>query len=314
MFKKFYNKIRLVVTFTIMVVVFIYMVTIFILFSSYLKKDYMNKVNHINTTYAKCVEAHLLNVEESALLFADVRDLTAENVNFSSAVFRNFRKFLSSNTDISNLIFYTEHEIYFYNTKNRSMYEEYISKMRSLPPEEQLKNHWSVLSEQDSGKDLLIYAYSLVDGDTLVGHLLLEVDPSSFYESAKVLDNTFMDNTSSCLYLEDGTAYFLLPSEPEEGGADEDRTPFGLSSLKASNSFTSSINLDDLGIRIETVTFLQSIFQKCLIMGGVFLLIFLVTMVCIIYIISLYGRHIARQLEQLVEKIDTFSKTERDTL
>lgn len=69
MFHRFRAKINYAVSIAASGMVLIYMIVIFLLYSGFLRQDYLQKVIHTGSILSQSIEAHLSNIEEAALLF-----------------------------------------------------------------------------------------------------------------------------------------------------------------------------------------------------------------------------------------------------
>ena len=71
MFHRFRAKINYAVSIAASGMVLIYMIVIFLLYSGFLRQDYLQKVIHTGSILSQSIEAHLSNIEEAALLLGD---------------------------------------------------------------------------------------------------------------------------------------------------------------------------------------------------------------------------------------------------
>ena len=116
MFHRFRAKINYAVSIAASGMVLIYLILIFLLYSGFLRQDYLQKVIHTGTILSQSIEAHLNNIEEAALLFSVPSNEESESFDFHTALYQAFRDMLSSNAELSGLIFVTQTESYSYYT------------------------------------------------------------------------------------------------------------------------------------------------------------------------------------------------------
>lgn len=77
-------------------------------------------------------------------------------------------------------------------------------------------------------------------------------------------------------------------------------------------SFFISIPLAEAGLCLQTMVTPGSLYQKQFTMGLILAGIFLVSCLCVIFLISRYTRGLVQKLETLNRKIDAFTSAQRE--
>ena len=169
MFHRFRAKINYAVSIAASGMVLIYMIVIFLLYSGFLRQDYLQKVIHTGSILSQSIEAHLSNIEEAALLFSVPSNEESEVFDFHTALYQAFRDMLSSNAELSSLIFVTESDSYYYYTTDyaRDGLEEVISRIQENFHTGLPENSWQCISVKNASSHSceLVYIHLVRDAD-----------------------------------------------------------------------------------------------------------------------------------------------------
>lgn len=307
MFQKFQNKIKSVVAITVLSIVAIYLIAIFLLYSGFLRQDYLQKISHINTVLSQSIETHLSSIEETALSFSvPSRD---NDFQFRVALDKELRNMISTNAELTNAVFFTDTEIYYYRSIYNTQLSALIQSIQNNAGGKSLTNQWTYITPGDPGDDGLLgllYIYPITEEK---GYLILFPSPSVFTESLKPLQNTFTDNIDSCLRFDDDHFTPILFKEQAHDANLTSNLPFTASDYTrlVSGTFFISIPLTRFGFCLQTAISLRPLHQKQLTMFLVLSGIFLVTATCVVRSISAYSKGLASRMAELVEKMDTFT-------
>ena len=314
MFHRFRAKINYAVSIAASGMVLIYLILISLLYSGFLRQDYLQKVIHTGTILSQSIEAHLNNIEEAALLFSVPSNEESESFDFHTALYQAFRDMLSSNAELSGLIFVTQTESYSYYTTSYAKrgVQELIDALQGSFYSGREESGWRCISAgppASPSAELVCIHMVRDDGGVPAGYLLLFPQPSVFTESLEPLQTIYHDNLSACLRFDEDTFLPIQLDGRAAGSGFPDMLPFRMteSSWSDSRFVYISIPMEDFNLCFQASIYLQPLFQKQLIMAAVLLGIFLAASACVVLLIRVYTRNMVSRLETLSEKLDGYS-------
>lgn len=314
MFQKFSNRIKYIVSAVSLSAVAAYLVAIFFLYSRFLQEDYLQKATHINDMLAQTIGAHLEQAMNASVFF-DLPEIFDNEVAFHSALTQSFRSYISSNNDFKNIAFFSDTDTYYYMSSDSTYMESLIASIQNAPASESGQNKWFYIPASPKLSFRLMYLHPVKNKDgTLAGHLALFIDPKTFLEESVIIPNAFTEDFSLYLRLDEEHFCPVLSHDSNPEPAFPSDFPFSMESMtrKGYNSFFISLPLTDAGLCLQTIVTPSSLYQKQMTMGLILASIFLVSCLCVVFLISGYSRGLVRKLEALTQKIDGFTSTERE--
>ncbi|HJA93993.1 MAG TPA: hypothetical protein H9717_12940 [Candidatus Eisenbergiella merdipullorum] len=319
MFRKFRAKINYAVSIAVLSVVLIYLIIVFLLYSSFLRQDYLQKVIHTCTILSQSVEAHLDNIEESALLFSVPTNQEDEVFSFHTAIYQTFRNMISSNSELLNLAFVTGSECYYYYTTNNSRtgLDEVTGFLQKNIYNNIQENRWYCIPVGNAASRScdLVYIYLVRDSNGIpAGYLLLFPSPSVFTESLEPLEAVYHDNLSVCLRFDDGSFLPIQISPRAEASGFPSSLSFQTTGYSWSDSRFAYVNvpMKDFNLSFQASIYLQPLFQKQLIMAAGLLVIFLTAAVGVTALIRVYTRNLVSRMEKISKKIEGYSPVKEE--
>ena len=313
MFHRFRFKMNYAVSIAALSMVLIYLIIVFLLYSSFLRQDYLQKAVHTSTILSQSVAAHLNSIEDTARFFS-VPSNQDEAFNFHTVLYQEFRDMLSSNTEISNLVFVTESESYYYYPywQIQDELDELISLLQRDFRTGTQENGWYCTSSEDGAPSfsLLVYICLVRDENNIpAGYLLITPSDSIFTESLSPLQAVYHDNLSACLRFDAESFYSIQCGQPPAAAGFPTSMPFrsAVHSWSDSRFVYINIPLEGFNLCFQASIYLQPLFQKQLFMVCVLLAIFLVTAAFVITCIRIYTGNLVSRMEILSQKIDGYS-------
>ena len=314
MFHRFRAKINYAVSIAASGMVLIYMIVIFLLYSGFLRQDYLQKVIHTGSILSQSIEAHLSNIEEAALLFSVPSNEESEVFDFHTALYQAFRDMLSSNAELSSLIFVTESDSYYYYTTDyaRDGLEEVISRIQENFHTGLPENSWQCISVKNASSHSceLVYIHLVRDADDIpAGYLILFPSSSVFTESLEPLQAIYHDNLSAGLRFDDDSFLPIQSGQRAVQSGFPEALSFRMTEYSWSDSrfVYISIPLENFNLCFQASIYLQPLFQKQLIIAACLLDIFLITLFCVIILIRIYTGNLVSRMEKLSQKLDDYS-------
>ena len=292
MFQTFSKRIKYIVSAVSLSAVAVYLVVIFFLYSRFLQEDYLQKATHINNMLAQTVSAHLEQVMNASLFFDLPEDFESQ-VAFHAALTRSFRGYISSNNDFKNIAFFTDTDAYYYLSSDSAYMDGLISSIRNAPASESEQDKWFYIPASPSLNFRLMYLHPVRDkSGALAGHLAMFIDPKTFLEDSTLIPNAFTEDFTLYLRLDQEQFCPLLSHAPGEEHSFPTKIPFSMEAMtqRDYDSFFISIPLAEAGLCLQTMVTPGSLYQKQFTMGLILAGIFLVSCLCVIFLISRYTR------------------------
>ena len=309
MFSNLSNSIKYKISTLVLLVLAFYMLVVFFCYASFLQKDYITKATHISSKIAENIELRLQIIENTVSMAVQDYELTCDVPNYRAEFLRAFRSVLYSTTDVNSIFFYNATEEIYYDTQQKSLFNEYVEISRQKYNSNLGTSQWSLFRSTENDTVSLLYSYAICTRENIIGYMVVEVNAETFVKMIKKYNNSFTEDASIALYSS-AEEYLLL--YPLESGRETIRiiSPEEVSEQRFVDRFVCDYPLYTKNLSVQLHILLKSVHGNALFMSVILLVILGAAGIMCYMCISGYVAYLSERLTDLTRRLDELPEKE----